>query len=56
MYQKKDSDYIEIFGIVIKPTTICIILSMAISHGWPLHLWDVNNAFLYDHLYENVYG
>jgi len=40
---------------VIKPTTVHIILSLVVSKGWVLRQFDVKNAFLHDHLYEDVY-
>ncbi|KAG8496673.1 hypothetical protein CXB51_007951 [Gossypium anomalum] len=39
-------DFKETFSLVIKPTTIQVILSVSISKGWQLHQVDVNNAFL----------
>jgi len=31
---------------VVKPVTICVILTLALSQGWELFQFDVNNAFL----------
>jgi hypothetical protein len=31
------------------------VLSLAVSHSWPIHQLDVKNAFLYDTLSETVY-
>ncbi|RVW77515.1 Retrovirus-related Pol polyprotein from transposon RE1 [Vitis vinifera] len=39
-------DYFETFCSVVKPTTIQIVLSLAISHGWLVKQLDVNNGFL----------
>lgn len=38
----------------MKPTTIRLVLSIAISRGWELRQLDVQNAFLHDFL-EEVY-
>lgn len=43
------------FSPVIKPTTIRLILTLAITARWPLRQHDVKNAFLHGHLKESVY-
>lgn len=48
-------DFHETFAPVIKPQTIKIILTLALSQSWRLHQLDVNNAFLQGHLTEAVY-
>ncbi|XP_072146550.1 uncharacterized mitochondrial protein AtMg00820-like [Setaria viridis] len=48
-------DYDETFCPVVKPAMIQTVLSIAISHAWPIHQLDVKNAFLYEHLAETVY-
>ena len=34
-------DYDETFSTVVKPTTIRIVLSLAISSDWPIHQLDI---------------
>jgi len=45
----------ETFSHVIKPVTIRIILTLALSHGWKLFQLDVNNAFLNGSLEETIF-
>ena len=43
------------FSLVVKTTTIRVILSIAVSRGWSLRQLDVNYAFLQGHLTEDVF-
>ena len=53
--QKTGVDLTETFSPVAKPTTIRIVLSLAIQFNWPIRQRDVNNAFLNRELKEDVY-
>ncbi|GJZ25913.1 ribonuclease H-like domain-containing protein [Tanacetum coccineum] len=53
--QQQGIDCDETFSPVVKPATICTILSLDVSHAWPIHQLDVKNAFLHGHLFETVY-
>lgn len=54
-HQRPDIDYRETFSPVLKPATLRLILSLAISQKWSLRQLDINNAFLQGRLHENVY-
>ena len=43
--QQSGIDFDETFNPVVKPATIRIVLSIAVSRAWPIHQLDVKNAF-----------
>jgi histone deacetylase 1/2 len=48
-------DYTETFSYVIKPSTIQIILTIALVKHWPIRQLDVKNAFLHSNIVEDIY-
>ena len=45
----------DTFNLVVKPTTIKIVLSLVVICGWSLQQLDVNDAFLQDTLSKDVF-
>lgn len=54
--QQHGVDFAETFSPVVKPATIRVVLSLAVSAGWAIHQLDVKNAFLHGHLDTVVYS
>ena len=48
-------DYQETFAPVTKMNSIKILLSLAANLEWPLHQFNIKNAFLHKDLEEDVY-
>jgi hypothetical protein len=53
--QRLDIDHDDTLSPVVKPVTIRLILSLAVSRGWTLWQLDVKNAFLNGILEEEVF-
>jgi hypothetical protein len=53
--QQYGVDYDDTFSLVIKPTTIRLLLSLAITNNWSLRQIYIQNAFLHGILEEDVY-
>lgn len=54
-HQVQGFDFDKIFSPVIKPTTIRVILTIALSKIWSIKQLDVNNVFLNGTLQEEIF-
>ena len=54
-HQVHGFDFHETFSTVVKPVTIHVVLTLALSQGWELFQLDVNNAFLNGFFEESVF-
>jgi hypothetical protein len=53
--QKKGEDFFDTYSPVARLTTICVLRSLAASHGLLIHHIDVKTAFLNGELEEKIY-
>ena len=53
-HQQLGVDFGKTYSHVVKPTTIRVVLSIAISFGWTIRQLAVQNAFLHGFLSEDV--
>uniref|UniRef100_A0A3Q7H262 Reverse transcriptase Ty1/copia-type domain-containing protein n=1 Tax=Solanum lycopersicum TaxID=4081 RepID=A0A3Q7H262_SOLLC len=54
-HQEEGVDFHDTFSPVVKPSTIKLVLSYAVTKGWAFKQLDVNNTFLNGDLTEVVY-
>ena len=54
-HQRPDIDYHDTFSPLVKPTTVRLVLFLTISHEWCPRQLNVNNAFLYGTLTEDIF-
>uniref|UniRef100_A0A2N9FS43 Reverse transcriptase Ty1/copia-type domain-containing protein n=1 Tax=Fagus sylvatica TaxID=28930 RepID=A0A2N9FS43_FAGSY len=54
-HQQYGVDFEETFSPMVKPPTVRLVISLAVSLNWPFRQLDVKNAFLHGTLKEEVY-
>lgn len=46
--KKVGLDYLKTFSPVVKPPTVCLVLSLVVTNTWKVHQLDVRNILLND--------
>ena len=46
-HQRLGFDFADTFSLVVKPTTIRILIHLVVTYSWALRQLDVNDAFLH---------
>ncbi|RVX06732.1 Retrovirus-related Pol polyprotein from transposon TNT 1-94 [Vitis vinifera] len=54
-HQQAGFDFTETFSPVVKPSTVRVVFTIALSRNWAIKQLDVNNAFLNGDLQEEVF-
>lgn len=54
-HQHQGFNFHETFSPVVKPTTIRVILTLALTYNWKVQQVDINNAFINADLQDAVY-
>ena len=54
-HQRPVIDFQETFSLVLKPATICIVLTLVARKNWPTYQFDVSNTFLHSNILKCVY-
>lgn len=54
-HQSPGIDYIDTFSPVVKPITIHLIITIALTQNWLIHQLDVNSAILHGNLLDLVF-
>lgn len=54
-HQQHDLEYTETFNPVVRPSTIRLVLFLAVKVGWHLYQLDIQNTFLHSDLFEEVF-
>jgi hypothetical protein len=55
LHQQGGIDFSETFSPLVKPTTICVVLTIPLSQNLPIKKIDINSAFLNAGLSESIY-
>ena len=53
--QKLGIDYFEVFALVVRFDTICMIISLVAQNNWRIYQIHVKSAFLNEVLNEKIY-
>lgn len=53
--QRKGVDFSEVFALVARLETVCLVIAIACAKRWLMFHHDVKSAFLHEHLEEEVY-
>lgn len=53
--QRQDIDFEEVFALIARMESVCMLLAITIHYKWQVHHMDVKSVFLDEEIHKVVY-